>query len=112
MSFTEERSQELPADFSQMRCQVGHYAFADGIVVPEFATCYATEIPGILLRYAENNTCIFSNNLDVVKHFDYETVVAISSSGERKSFKDHPQYEKWKNEFSVDEFYSMYGVDW
>lgn len=94
-----------------MICEVGYYRFKTGIVIEELNTAVPTDFKSILDKN-QNVPVIWTNNIDVVRCFDYDSVVCIDQNGNRRSFKDHPQYEKWKNEFSVDEFCSVFGFNW
>lgn len=96
-----------------MICQVGNFQFSNGIIIPELSTVIPKKelIQEIINQYSKHNNVMFTNNPLVLDCFDYDSVEIITESGERKYYIDHPQFEKWKDEFTVSEFYCVFGVN-
>lgn len=95
-----------------MQCEVGYFQFSSGIIIPELSTALAIDFKSIIDQYAKHNEMMFSNNPNVIQHFGINDVIVVGKDGNKKTYLDHPQYDKWKDEFAPDEFYCVFGVDW
>lgn len=61
----------------------------------------------------ENGTIVsfWTNNPYIVCECDVDEVVVLTNTGQ-KSLRDHPKFNKWKDEFDPGEMWSNFGDDW
>lgn len=64
------------------------------------------------MRSEDKEFEFWTNNSDILMHCDWDEIVVCDSEKNHKSFKDHPQFNKWKDELAPGEFWSMFGEDW
>lgn len=95
--------------FRGHECYVGNYLDCPGAVNQELTKVHPREFQSTVNSLT---THIWTNNPYIVDCFDPDKVICYSKTKQHLPLSSHPDWDKWHDEMSAGEFWSMVGEDW